>query len=87
MATLKDSSTVPIKDAQGKPWVLLVEDEPSVSKVVGQLLDEAGYQHESIADHNQITAAITRRKPRCVILDSEPGSAGHERSWADAAAI
>ncbi len=71
----------------GKPCVLLVEDEPSVSKVVGQLLDEAGYEHVSIADHKQIAEAILRWKPQCVILDSDPGSAGHERSWADAAAI
>ena len=67
--------------------MLLVEDEPSVSKVVGQLLDEAGYDHVSIAEHNQITEAILRWKPQCVILDSDPGSKGHERSWADAAAI
>lgn len=71
----------------GKPCILLVEDEPSVSKVVGQLLDEAGYEHVSIADHKDIPAAILRWSPRCVILDSDPGSAGHERSWADAAAI
>jgi signal transduction histidine kinase len=67
--------------------VLLVEDEPSVSKVVGQLLDDAGYEHVSIADHQQITGAVERWRPRCIILDSDPGSAGHERSWADAAAI
>jgi CheY-like chemotaxis protein len=85
MATQDEATST--KAPPGKPWVLLVEDEPSVSKLVGQLLDEAGYQHESIADHKQITAAIARRTPRCVILDSEPGSAGHERSWADAAAI
>ena len=71
----------------GKPWVLLVEDEPSLSKLVGALLDEAGYEHESIADHGQITAAIARWQPQCIILDSDPGSAGHKRSWADAAAI
>ena len=73
--------------ATDKPWVLLVEDEPTVSKIVGKLLDDAGYEHVSIADHNQITAAILHWNPRCIILDSEPGSAGHERSWADAAAI
>jgi signal transduction histidine kinase len=73
--------------ATEKPWVLLVEDEPTVSKIVGKLLDEAGYEHVSISDHSQITAAILHWKPRCIILDSEPGSAGHERSWADAAAI
>jgi signal transduction histidine kinase len=74
-------------DATVKPWVLLVEDQPSVSKVVGTLLAAEGYEHESISDHDQITAAIARRRPRCIILDSEPGSPGHERSWADAAAI
>lgn len=77
----------PIEPTTEKPWVLLVEDEPTVSKIVGKLLDEAGYEHVSIADHNQIAAAILHWKPRCIILDSEPGSAGHERSWADAAAI
>lgn len=52
-----------------------------------QLLDEAGYEHVSIADHKQIAEAILRWKPQCIIVDSDPGSAGHERSWADAAAI
>jgi signal transduction histidine kinase len=85
MATRQE--TTPIKEPVGKPWVLLVEDEPSVSKLVGKLLDEEGYEHESISDHDQITAAIARRQPRCIILDSDPGSMGHERSWADAAAI
>ena len=71
----------------GKPCILLVEDEPSVSKVIGKLLDEAGYDHVSIADHKEIAAAIDRWNPRCIILDSEPGSAGHARSWVDAAAL
>jgi signal transduction histidine kinase len=79
--------TTPLDHATSKPWVLLVEDEPTVSKIVGNLLDEAGYEHVSIADHNQIAAAILHWNPRCIILDSEPGSAGHERSWADAAQI
>jgi signal transduction histidine kinase len=70
-----------------KPWVLLVEDEPTVSKVVGKLLDEAGYEHVSISDHKQIEAAIARWHPRCIILDSDPGSNAHQRSWSDAAAI
>ena len=77
----------PLDSATDKPCVLLVEDEPTVSKIVGKLLDDAGYEHVSIADHKQIAAAILRWNPRCIILDSEPGSAGHERSWADAAAI
>lgn len=76
-----------IGDSPAKPWVLLVEDEPILSTLVGNLLDEQGYDHESISDHREIAAAIARRHPRCIILDSEPGSSGHERSWADAAAI
>jgi signal transduction histidine kinase len=75
------------RSPSGKPRVLLVEDEPSLSTLVGRLLDEAGYEHVSISDHDDIAAAIVRWHPRCVILDSEPGSKGHERSWADAAAI
>ena len=82
-----NSTTKPIDTAATKHWVLLVEDEPTVSKVVGKLLDEAGYEHVSIADHTQIAAAILKWKPRCIILDSDPGSLGHKRSWADAAAI
>ena len=75
------------KDRTGKPWVLLVEDEPSLSTLVGKLLDDAGYEHVSLTDHRHIIDSIARWHPRCVILDSEPGSKGHERSWADAAAI
>ena len=78
--TLQRATTV-------RPWVLLVEDEPSLSNVVGTLLDEAGYEHASISDHGHISDAIARWDPRCVILDSDPGAVGHDRSWADAAAI
>lgn len=78
---------VGVTGATEKPWVLLVEDEPTLTTLVGSLLDEAGYEHVSISDHAQISGAIERWKPRCVILDSDPGSAGHERSWADAAEI
>ena len=67
--------------------VLLVEDEPSISKIVGKLLDDEGYSHRTIADHDEIAAAVERWQPRCVILDSEPPADGHGRSWADAAAI
>ena len=79
--------TVGVTGASEKPWVLLVEDEPTLTTLVGSLLDEAGYEHVSISDHAQIGSAIERWKPRCIILDSDPGSAGHQRSWADAAAI
>jgi signal transduction histidine kinase len=85
MATRPETRS--IDDPLVKPWVLLVEDEPTLSKLVGKLLDEAGYEHVSISDHDQIAGAILRWRPKCVILDSDPGSTGHQRSWADAAAI
>lgn len=77
----------PVNSGAERPMVLLVEDEPTVSKVVGHLLEEAGYGHVTIADHDQIASAVERWDPQCVILDSEPPSAGQGRSWADAAAI
>jgi signal transduction histidine kinase len=70
-----------------RPCVLLVEDEPLLKKLVGSLLEEAGYEHVTIAEHSQIAAAIERYHPQCVILDSEPPAKGVRRSWADAAAI
>ena len=73
--------------SKAKPCVLLVEDEPLLKKLVGGLLEEAGYEHVTIADHSQIAAAIARYHPQCVILDSEPPAKGRGRSWADAAAI
>jgi signal transduction histidine kinase len=74
-------------DPKARPCVLLVEDEPVLKKLVGALLEEAGYEHVTIANHNQIAAAIERHHPQCVILDSEPPAKGRGRSWADAAAI
>src|ERR1700730_9184134 len=73
--------------SDARPCVLLVEDEPGLKKLVGGLLEDAGYEHVTISDHNQIAAAIERYQPRCVILDSEPPAKGRGRSWADAAAI
>ena len=83
-----EEATVKATTAQvAKPCVLLVEDEPLLKKLVGGLLEEAGYEHVTISDHNQISAAIERHHPRCVILDSEPAAKGQGRSWSDAAAI
>lgn len=79
--------SAPSPDPKARPCVLLVEDEPVLKKLVGALLEEAGYEHVTIASHNQIAAAIERYHPRCVILDSEPPAKGRGRSWADAAAI
>lgn len=71
----------------GQRNVLVVEDDPALSKLVGGLLDEAGYRPVTIADHALIGAAVVRWQPRCVILDGEVLDTGQGRSWEDAVAI
>lgn len=71
----------------GLPTVLLVEDDRELSRLVSGLLGEAGYNSVTIADHDDIKAAVDRWKPRCVILDGELVPKGQERSWDDAIAI
>jgi len=71
----------------GPKNVLVVEDDPALSKLVGGLLDEAGYRPVTIADHALIGAAVDRWRPRCVILDGEVLATGQARSWDDAVAI
>lgn len=67
--------------------VLVVEDDLALSKLVGGLLDEAGYNPVTITDHALIGAAVERWQPRVVILDGEVRSTGEGRSWDDAVAI
>jgi signal transduction histidine kinase len=67
--------------------VLVVEDDVALSKLVGGLLDDAGYSPVTIADHTFIAAAVDRWQPRLVILDGEVRTTGEGRSWDDAVAI
>ncbi len=67
--------------------VLLVEDDAALSTLVSGLIAEAGYQPITIADHAQISSAVERWRPRCVILDGEVRATGEGRSWDDAVAL
>jgi signal transduction histidine kinase len=67
--------------------VLVVEDDLALSKLVGELLGDAGYRPLTIADHSLIGAAVERWQPRLVILDGEVRTTGEGRSWDDAVAI
>lgn len=67
--------------------VLLVEDDLALSTLVSGLITEAGYQPIAIADHAQISSAVERWQPRCVILDGEVRATGEGRSWDDAVAL
>ncbi len=69
------------------PTVLLIEDDPGLSLLVSEVLDEAGYRPVILADHDQIAAAVDRWQPKCVILDGALLATGQGRSWSDATAI
>jgi DNA-binding response OmpR family regulator len=60
--------------------VLLVEDDVVLSELVTTLVEGAGYQAVTIADHDQIGEAIDRFDPKCVILDGEIGRTGLSRA-------
>lgn len=72
---------------QVTPTVLLVEDDPAVSRLVVGLLGEAGYRPVTIPDHDRIAAAVDRWQPTCVLIDGALLPTGQGRSWNDAIAI
>jgi DNA-binding response OmpR family regulator len=49
--------------------ILLVEDDTTVSSLVAQILEEEGYNVESVQTGSDAEAAITRVQPDLVILD------------------
>jgi DNA-binding response OmpR family regulator len=59
--------------------ILVVEDEPSVSEVVGLYLRRAGYAVQLVRDGKAALAALERQIPMLVILDlMVPGADGWE---------
>lgn len=67
--------------------ILLVEDDPTLSLLVADVLRDAGYRPITIAHHSEISSALEQWQPRCVILDGEVRSSGESRTWDDAASI
>jgi len=76
-----------LHERSAMPTVLLVEDDPGLGRLVSEVLGEAGYRPVTIADHDQIAAAVDRERPRCIILDGALLPTGQGRSWSEAAAI
>jgi DNA-binding response OmpR family regulator len=59
--------------------ILVIEDEPSVSEVVGLYLRRAGYSVQLVRDGKAALAALQRQMPMMVILDLMlPGADGWE---------
>jgi DNA-binding response OmpR family regulator len=52
-----------------EPMILVVEDEPSISEVVGLYLKRAGFQVQTAADGKIATAMLEKEIPDLVILD------------------
>ena len=67
--------------------ILLVEDDPTLSLLVADVLRHAGYRPITIAHHSEIPSALEQWQPQCVILDGEVRSTGESRTWDDAASI
>ena len=52
-----------------EPMILVVEDEPSISEVVGLYLKRAGFQVQTAADGKVATTMLEKEIPDLVILD------------------
>jgi CheY-like chemotaxis protein len=61
------------------PKILVVDDDPTIRRLVTDVLEVEGYQVEAVADGYSALQAISEQRPDCVILDvMMPGLDGHE---------
>lgn len=49
--------------------IYIVDDEPSIRRLVTVALRDAGYQTEEFSDGNSLLAAVAHQKPDAIILD------------------
>jgi FixJ family two-component response regulator len=64
---------------QGKPTVLVVDDDASVRKALQRLIRAAGYSVEVFASADAYVAAAAPPPPACLVLDIRmPGMSGLE---------
>lgn len=55
--------------AEQKPLVLMVDDEPTILKIMGRLLQISGFELSTAADGEEGLAKVKAEHPRVVILD------------------
>ena len=74
--------------AARKGTVLIVEDDPTIGKVVAALLGDEGYAVSILGDATSasIRDAVGRLEPDCILLDSTSGAGvpSYEPTWLDA---
>jgi DNA-binding response OmpR family regulator len=64
---------------EGKPTVLVVDDEPDVLHLLRDFLEAAGFQVVTMADGDSALAALAERAVDCVVLDVMlPGRSGFD---------
>jgi GAF domain-containing protein/CheY-like chemotaxis protein len=70
MAQLKQRvQTTAMKSKEGKPSILVVDDEASIRELLNQELHEAGYQVRVAANGREALEQVRREPPDLVILD------------------
>ena len=61
------------------PFVLIVEDEQKLAKLLEDYLRAAGFETQSIADGREVLPSLQRRRPDIILLDLMlPGKGGLE---------
>ena len=63
----------------GKPHILIVDDEPNVRRVLGTLLEQAGFDTTRVASADQALDLVRAQDPDLVLTDLKmPGMSGME---------
>ena len=64
---------------QGRPYILVVDDSPSVRRVVSTTLKNAGWDVQAARDGIEALELVAKQTPACVLLDIEmPRMDGYE---------
>lgn len=59
--------------------ILVVDDDPSVRRLVSDVLEIEGYQVDAVADGASALLHVASERPDCIVLDvMMPGLDGHE---------
>ncbi len=62
---------------EGKPYILLVEDEPDIAKLTADRISDLGYEIKHVSDTPAARAAIKESVPALILLDYKlPGENG-----------
>jgi FixJ family two-component response regulator len=62
-----------------RPYIVIVDDDPSVCKALGRLLRTSRMEVETYSSGDRFLRSLARRQPDCLILDIRmPGMTGPE---------